>query len=95
MSIRARKLNTSIVFIMQPYFKVPKDIRLNFTLFFIMTIPNEREPQKIALNHSSDINLKDFIKIYKKCTAEPYSFLVNDTTLPLDNFLRFRKNILK
>ena len=95
MSIRGRKLNTSIVFIMQSYFKVSKDIRLDFAVFFIMTIPNEREPQKIALNHSSDINLKDFIKIYKKCTAEPYSFLVNDTTLPLDSFLRFRKNILK
>ena len=93
MSIRARKLNTSIVFIMQPYFKVPKDIRLNFTLFFIMTIPNEREPQKIALNHSSDINLKDFIKIYKKCTAEPYSFLVNGATLPSGNHLRVRKNL--
>ena len=95
MSLRGRKLNTSIVFIIQPYFKVPKDIRLNFTLFFIMTTPNEREPQKIALNHSSDINLKYFIKIYKKCTAEPYSFLVNDTILPLNNFLRFRKNLLK
>ena len=95
MSIRGRKLNTSIVFIMQSYFKVSKDIRLDFAVFFIMTIPNEREPQKIALNHSSDINLKDFIKIYKKCTAEPYSLLVNDTTLSLDNSLRFRKKLLK
>ena len=45
------------------------------------------------LNHSSDINSKDFIKIYKKYTAEPYSFNVNDTTLALDNPLRFRQNI--
>ena len=95
MSIRGRKLNTSIVFTMQSYFKVSKDIRLDFAVFFIMTIPNEREPQKIALNHSSDINLKDFIKIYKRCTAEPYSLLVNDTTLSLDNSLRFRKKLLK
>ena len=70
--IRDRKLNNSITF------------RLNSTHFFIMKIPNKRELQQIALNHSSDIDFKEFIKIYKKCTAESYSFLVNDTTLPLD-----------
>ena len=58
-----------------------------------MKIPNKRELQQIALNHSSDINSKDFIKIYKKCTAEPYSFLVNDVTLASDNLLRFRRNL--
>ena len=60
-----------------------------------MKIPKKRELQQIALNHSSDIDCKDFIKIYKKCTAEPYFFLVNDTTLPSDDPLRFRKNILE
>ena len=64
--IRDRKLNISLVFITQSYFKVPKDVRLNSTHFFIMKIPNKRELQQIALNHSSDINSKDFIKIYKK-----------------------------
>ena len=93
--IRGRKLNISIVFITQSYFKVPKDVRLNSTHFFIMKIPNEREPQQITLNHSSDIDFKDFIKIYKKCTAEPYTFLVNDATLPSDDPLKFRKNLLK
>ena len=83
--IRGRKLNISIVFITQYYFKVPKDVRLNSTHFFIMKIPNKRELQQIALNHSSDIDFKDFIKILKKCTAESYSFLVNDTTLPSDD----------
>ena len=78
--IRGRKLNISNVFITQSYFKVPKDIRLNSTHFFIMKIPNKRELQQIALNHSSDIDFKDFMQIYKKCTTEPYSFLVNDTT---------------
>ena len=92
--IRGRKLNISIAFITQSYFKVPKDVRLNSTHFFIMKIPNKRELQQIALNHSSDIDFKDFMKIYKKCTAEPYSFLVNDTTLPSDDPLRFRKNLL-
>ena len=91
--IRGRKSNISFVFITQSYFKVLKDVRLNSTHFFVMKIPNKRELQQISLNHSSDINSKDFIKIYKKCTAEPYSFLVNDATLASDNFLRFRKNL--
>ena len=72
--IRGRKLNISTVFITKSYLKVPKDVRLNSTHFFIMKIPNKRELQRTALNHSSDIDFKDFIKIYKKCTAEPYSF---------------------
>ena len=59
-----------------------------------MKIPNKRELQQTVLNHSSDINFKGFMKIYKKCTTEPYSFLVNDTTLPSYNPLRFRKNLL-
>ena len=83
--IRGRKLNISIVFITQSCFKVPKDVRLNSTHFFIMKIPNKRELQQIALNHSSDIDFKDFMNIYKKYTKEPYSFLVNVTTLPSDN----------
>ena len=60
-----------------------------------MKIRNKRELQQIALNHSSDTDFKDFIKIYKTCISEPYSFLVNDTTLLSDNPLRYRKNLLK
>ena len=78
--IRGRKRNISIVFI---------------THFFIMKIPNKRELQQIALNHSSDIDFQDFMKIYKKYTKEPYSFLVNDTTLPSDDPLSFTKNLLR
>ena len=78
--IRGRKRNISIVFI---------------TYFFIMKIPNKRELQQIALNHSSDIDFQDFMKIYKKYTKEPYSFLVNDTTLPSDDPLSFTKNLLR
>ena len=93
--IRGRKLGISIACITQSYFKVPKDVRLNVTHFFIMKIPNKRELQQIALSHSSDINFKDSMKIYKKCTAETYSFLVNDTTLLSDDPLRFRNNLLR
>ena len=62
--IRGRKLNISIVFITESYFKVPKDVRLNSTHFFVMKIPNKRELQEIALNHSLDIDFKDFMKIF-------------------------------
>ena len=80
--IRCRKLKISLVFISQSYFKVPKDVRNNSTHVFIMKFPNKRELQQIAINHSSDINTKDFIEIYRKHTDKPYSFLVIDTTLP-------------
>ena len=64
-----------------------------------MKISNKREfalnKRQIALNHSSDTDFKDFMKIYKRCTAEPNSVLVNDTVLPSDNALRLRKNLLK
>ena len=61
--IRGRKLNISLVFITQSYFKVPKDVKLNTTHFFISKIPSRRELQQIAINHSSDITSKDFENI--------------------------------
>ena len=89
--IRCRKVNLSLAFITQSYFKVLKNVRLSTTHFFIMKIPNKREFQQIALNYSSDISTRELIQIHKKFTAEPYSFLVNDTMLASDNPLRFRK----
>ena len=79
--IRGRKLNISLVFITQSYFKVLKDVRLNITQFYIVRISNKRELQQIAINHSSGISTKDFINIYKECTRKPYSFLVIGTML--------------
>ena len=58
--IRGRKLNILIAFITQSYFKALKEVTLNITHFFIMKIPNKRELQEIALNHSSDIDFKDY-----------------------------------
>ena len=63
--IRGRKLNISLFLITQSYFKVPKDVRLNSTHFYIMKIPNKTVIQQIALNHSSDIDFQDLMKIYK------------------------------
>ena len=94
LNIRCRKLSNSIIFMTQSYFKVPKDVRLNSTHFFIMKISSKTELQQIALNHSSDIEFRDFMKIYDRCTAKPYSFLVNDA-LASDNLLKFRKNLFK
>ena len=90
---RDRKLNISLVFITQSYFKVPKDVRLNTSHFFIAKISNKRELQQIAINHSSDINTTDFGNIYRKYTAEPYSFFIIDTRLPSNNPLKSRKNL--
>ena len=81
------------MFISRSYFKVPKTIRLNET-HFIMKIPNKRELQQIASNHSFYTDLKDFMRLYKHYTKEPHPFLVNNTTLSSDNLLRFRKNFL-
>ena len=80
--IRCRKLNISLVFIKQSYFSVPKIVRLNSTHYLIMKINNRRELQNIAINHSADIDYKDFVKIYRECAKEPYLFLTIDTTLP-------------
>ena len=90
---RGRKLDISLAFISQSYFKVPKDVRLNTSHFFIARIPNKREVQQIAINHSSDISTKDFNNIFTECTSEPYSILVIDTMLASNNPLRFRKNL--
>ena len=82
-------MNISLVFITQSCFSVSKEVRLNSTHYLIMKIHNRRELQNIDFNHSADI---DYLKIYRNCTNEPYSFLTIDTTLPADNPMKFRKN---
>ena len=92
--IRGRKINISLVFITQSYFAVPKNIRLNFTHYFVMKIPKKRELQQVAFNHYSDIDFEDFVNLYKKCTSKSFSFLVIQATLATDNSFRFRKNLV-
>ena len=65
------------MFITQSYFSVPKDARLNSTHYLIMKINNKRELQNIAMNQSANIDYKNFMKIYRECTKEPYSFFDN------------------
>ena len=75
-------------------FFVPKEIRLNSTNYLIMKIHNKTELQNVATKHSADIDYEGYMKINRKCSSEPYSFLTIDTTLPADDTLRFRKDIL-
>ena len=76
-------------------FSVPKEVRINSTHYLIMKIHDKKELQHIATNYSADIDYKDFMKIYRKCTSEPYSFLNSiDNTWHADNPLRLIKNIL-
>ena len=91
--IRCRKLNISLVFITQSYFSVPKDVRLNSTHYLIMKINNRKKLQNIVIDHSADIDYKDFMKIYGEFTKEPSNFLTIDTMLPASDPLRFRKKL--
>ena len=88
--IRCRKLNISLCFLVQSYFSVPKDVRLNCTNYIVFKLKNKRELQNIAINHSADIVYKDFVKLCRDCTKEPYTFLTIGTTQPVDK--RFKKN---
>ena len=90
--IRSRKLNISIVFITQSYFRTPKDARLNSTHYLLMKIQNKKELKNIAQDNSGDVHFKDFLNIYKNCTSEPYSSMIIDTTLPSGHPMRFRRN---
>ena len=77
--IRCRKLNISIVFITQSYFRTPKDARLNSTHYILMKIRNKKELKCIAEGNSGHLDLKKFLKMYNYCTKEPYSFMMVDT----------------
>ena len=93
--LRARKLNISLAFITQSYFVVPKNIRLNSTHYFVIKFPSKRGLQQIWFNHFSDIDLQDFMNLYRKSTAEPISCLFIDTIVATDNPLRFRNNLVE
>ena len=77
--IRCRKLNISVVFITQSYFRTPKDARLNSTHYILMKIGNKKELKSIAEENSGHLDFKEFLKIYNYCTREPYSFIMVDT----------------
>ena len=79
--IRCRKLNILLAFITQSYLFVPKDVRLNSTYYLIMKINNKKELENIAINHSADIDYRDFMKIYRECTAQKNRILFRQMIL--------------
>ena len=89
--IRSRKRNTSIIYLSQNYFKTPKTIRLNSQYFALFNIPSKKELRSIADTHSTRLDFKDFMQLYKEIVNEKYSFMLIDTVtteLPL----HLRKN---
>ena len=91
--IRCRKLNISLTFITQSYFSFLNHVRLSSAHYLIVKINNRRKLQNIAIDHSADIDYKDFMKIYRERTKEPFNLLTIDTTLPARDPLRFRRNL--
>ena len=90
--IRCRKLNISIVFIMQSYFRTPKDARLISIHYILMKIGNKKELKSTAEENLGHLDFKNFLKIYNYCTNEPYSFMVD--TRP-NARVTFKKNFDK
>ena len=91
LSYRARKINVSIVFIMQSYFRALKDARLNSTHYILMKIGNKKELKRIAEEKSDHLDYKDFLKIYNYCIREPCSFMLIDTR-PTSSVTFLKKN---
>ena len=72
--LRGRKLNISLVFISQSYFKMPKTIRLTATDYFIVNILDKRELEQVVSNHSTDTEFKDFMELSKEYAKKLFSF---------------------
>ena len=87
---RARKINVSIIFITQSYFRALKDARLNSTHYILMKIGNKKELKRIAEEKSGHLDYKDFLKIYNYGIREPYSFMLIDTRPTAS--VKFKKN---
>ena len=83
---RARKINVSILFIMQSYFRALKDARINSTHYILMKIGNKKELKCIAEQKSGNLDYKDFLKMYNYCTRESYSFMTRDARPFKKNF---------
>ena len=88
---RARKINVSIVFITQSYFRALKDARLNSTHYILMKIGYKKKLKRIAEEKSGHLHYKDFLKIYNYCTRESYFFMLIDTRTTAS--VTYKKNL--
>ena len=93
--IRGRESNISLVSTTSSFFKVSQNVKLNTKHFAFIKIRNKTELEQNGYIYASDTDCKDFMNLYKKCTAKPYSFLVTDETFALDNFFWFRNTPLE
>ena len=92
--IRCSKLNISLVFITQSYFRTPKDARLNCTHYLLTKIDNKKELRNVADDNSADLEYKDFLKLYRHFASKPYSFMIIDETLPSNDPNKYRDNFI-
>ena len=93
--ITGRRLNLFLVFIIQSYSAVAKNIRLNSTHYFIMKNPNKQERENFLSNNSSDIDIKDSMYLYKNVLQKHIPFQSLMLLLHQIILLRFRKNLLE
>lgn len=90
--IRSRKKNTSVFYLAQVFHKIPKTIRDNSNYMFLFGVSSNRELNNISYTMASDLDIKDFKKIYIKATSIPYGFLMIDKRTT-DNRLKYRSQL--
>ena len=91
--IRARKLNVSVIFISQSYFRIPKIIRNNCSYMVLLKLSGQREVNVILSEFGLGVTKEELIEIYKYATSEKFSPLLID--LEADSNNRFRKGLLE
>ena len=91
--IRARKLNVSVIFISQSYFKIPKIIRNNCSYMVLLKLSGNREVNMILSEFGLGVTKDELISLYEYATNEKFSPLLIDLESDKDN--RFRKGLLE
>lgn len=91
--IRARKLNVSVIFISQSYFKIPKIIRNNCSYMVLLKLSGNREVNMILSEFGLGVSKEDLIALYEYATKEKFSPLIIDMEADKDS--RFRKGLIE
>ena len=91
--IRARKLNCSVAFLSQSYFKIPPIIRSNCSYMVILKLGGNREINMILSTFGLGVTKEQLLSIYQYATKEKFSPLIID--LEKEPEKRFRKGFLE
>jgi hypothetical protein len=91
--IRARKLNVSVIYISQSYFRIPKIIRQNLSYLVLLKLSGERELKLILSEGGLGLSRDQLLALYNYATAEKFSVLLIDYEAPVEK--RYRKNFLE